>query len=30
LHEWLAAVVKDDGSLAHVRELLGVKPEEGN
>ena len=25
LHEWLAAVVKDDGSLAHIRELLGVK-----
>jgi len=28
LHEWLAAVVKDDGSLAHLRELLGVKPDE--
>lgn len=28
LHQWLAAVVKDDGSLAHLRELLGVKPEE--
>jgi type VI secretion system protein ImpA len=30
LHEWLAVVVKDGGSLAHVRELLGVKPDEGN
>jgi type VI secretion system protein ImpA len=30
LHEWLSAVVKDDGSLAHVRELLGVKPDESN
>ena len=28
LHEWLASVVKDDGSLAHIRELLGVKPDE--
>ena len=28
LHQWLAAVVKDDGSLSHIRELLGVKPEE--
>lgn len=27
LHQWLSAVVKDDGSLAHIRELLGVKPE---
>lgn len=27
LHEWLAAVVKDDGSLSHLRELLGVKPD---
>ncbi|TKC88327.1 type VI secretion system protein TssA [Trinickia terrae] len=27
LHQWLAAVVKDDGSLAHIRELLGVKPD---
>lgn len=25
LHKWLATVVKDDGSLAHIRELLGVK-----
>ena len=30
LHEWLSAVVKDDGSLAHIRELLGVKPDDGN
>ena len=30
LHEWLSAVVKDDGSLAHIRELLGVKPDEGS
>jgi type VI secretion system protein ImpA len=30
LHQWLSTVVKDDGSLAHIRELLGVKPEEGN
>jgi type VI secretion system protein ImpA len=29
LHQWLSTVVKDDGSLAHIRELLGVKPEEG-
>jgi type VI secretion system protein ImpA len=27
LHLWLASVVKDDGSLSHLRELLGVKPE---
>ena len=25
LHEWLTTVVKDDASLAHIRELLGVK-----
>jgi type VI secretion system protein ImpA len=30
LHQWLATVVKDDGSLAHIREMLGVKPEENN
>jgi type VI secretion system protein ImpA len=30
LHEWLAAVVKDDGSLSHIREILGVKPDENN
>ncbi|QCP52327.1 type VI secretion system protein TssA [Trinickia violacea] len=27
LHQWLETVVKDDGSLAHLRELLGVKAE---
>ncbi|WP_179403113.1 type VI secretion system protein TssA [Burkholderia guangdongensis] len=27
LHLWLESVVKDDGSLAHLRELLGVKGE---
>ena len=26
LHEWLRAVLKDGGSLAHVEELLGVPP----
>ncbi|HEY4298372.1 MAG TPA: type VI secretion system protein TssA, partial [Paraburkholderia sp.] len=30
LHQWLATVVKDGGSLAHIRELLGVKPEENS
>jgi type VI secretion system protein ImpA len=30
LHQWLATVVKDDGSLSHIREMLGVKPEENN
>ncbi|RDJ99904.1 type VI secretion system protein TssA [Paraburkholderia lacunae] len=30
LHQWLSSVVKDDGSLAHIRELLGVKPDEKN
>lgn len=30
LHQWLSTVVKDDGSLAHIRELLGVKVDEGN
>jgi len=30
LHEWLSTVVKDDGSLAHIRELLGVKPDDAN
>ena len=24
LHEWLRTVVKDDGALSHVEELLGV------
>jgi type VI secretion system protein ImpA len=26
LHEWLRAVLKDAGALAHVEELLGVQP----
>lgn len=26
LHEWLRTVVKDDGALSHVEELLGVPP----
>jgi type VI secretion system protein ImpA len=30
LHEWLSTVVKDDGSLTHIRELLGVKPDEAS
>ncbi|ALL69581.1 putative protein ImpA (plasmid) [Paraburkholderia caribensis MBA4] len=30
LHQWLATVVKDDGSLSHIREMLGVKPEANN
>ncbi|MCU6432935.1 type VI secretion system protein TssA [Undibacterium sp. Jales W-56] len=25
LHEWLRAVVKDEGSLVHIEELLGIK-----
>ncbi|MFZ6674163.1 type VI secretion system protein TssA [Undibacterium sp. Xuan67W] len=25
LHEWLRAVVKDEGSLGHIEELLGIK-----
>jgi type VI secretion system protein ImpA len=28
LHEWLRSVVKDPGSLSHIEELLGVKPQE--
>lgn len=28
LHTWLRAVVKDESSLAHIEELLGVKPAE--
>ncbi|MEO7497261.1 MAG: type VI secretion system protein TssA [Massilia sp.] len=28
LHSWLRTVVKDQGSLAHIEELLGVKPAE--
>ncbi|WP_322058022.1 type VI secretion system protein TssA [Paraburkholderia sp. J63] len=27
LHQWLATVVKDDGTLSHIREMLGVKDE---
>lgn len=27
LHQWLATVVKDDGTLSHIREMLGVKEE---
>jgi type VI secretion system protein ImpA len=30
LHQWLATVVKDDGSLSHIREILGVKPDENS
>lgn len=30
LHEWLRSVVKDAGSMAHIEELLGVKPPESN
>ncbi|WP_431821252.1 type VI secretion system protein TssA [Burkholderia sp. F1] len=28
LHKWLESVVKDSGSLSHIHELLGVKPDE--
>lgn len=28
LDQWLAEVVKDEGSLAHIRETLGVRPQE--
>jgi type VI secretion system protein ImpA len=28
LHEWLRSVVKDPGSLSHIEELLGVKPQD--
>lgn len=28
LHDWLRTVVKDSASLAHIEELLGVKPAE--
>ena len=28
LHQWLATVVKDDSTLSHIREMLGVKTEE--
>lgn len=27
LHEWLRRVVKDQGSMAHLQELLGIEPE---
>lgn len=30
LHAWLRTVVKDPGSMAHIEELLGVKPPESN
>lgn len=30
LHQWLSVVVKDDGVLSHVRELLGVKSDGSN
>lgn len=30
LHQWLATVVKDDGTLSHIREMLGVKPDENS
>lgn len=30
LHQWLAAVIKDGGALAHVNELLGVPENDGN
>ena len=29
LHEWLRKVVKDQGSMSHLHELLGVEPEDG-
>jgi type VI secretion system protein ImpA len=28
LHDWLRSVVKDPNSMAHIEELLGVKPAE--
>jgi type VI secretion system protein ImpA len=27
LHEWLRRVVKDQGSMSHLQELLGIEPE---
>lgn len=30
LHAWLRSVVKDPGSMAHIEELLGVKPPENS
>jgi type VI secretion system protein ImpA len=29
LHEWLRKVIKDQGSMSHLHELLGVEPEDG-
>jgi type VI secretion system protein ImpA len=29
LHEWLRKVVKDQGSMSHLHELLGVEPDDG-
>jgi type VI secretion system protein ImpA len=29
LHEWLRKVVKDQGAMSHLHELLGVEPEDG-
>ncbi|MDE2401502.1 MAG: type VI secretion system protein TssA [Burkholderiales bacterium] len=29
LHEWLRKVVKDQGSMSHLHELLGIEPDEG-
>jgi type VI secretion system protein ImpA len=29
LHEWLRKVVKDQGSMSHLHELLGIEPEDG-
>jgi type VI secretion system protein ImpA len=29
LHEWLRKVVKDQGSMSYLHELLGVEPEDG-
>ncbi|MGE5451245.1 MAG: type VI secretion system protein TssA [Acidobacteriota bacterium] len=30
LHEWLQKVVKDQGAMAHLQELLGIEPEDGS
>lgn len=29
LHEWLRKVIKDQGSMSHLQELLGLEPEDG-
>ena len=29
LHEWLRKVVKDQGAMSHLHELLGIEAEEG-